>query len=58
MFAPPARVHHVNLDHVRRVAPHIEGGVTVLATRGKREYRIRIPDAEVAVLLAKLAEPD
>jgi len=58
MFDAPPRPRHVNLDDVRRVAPHPDGGVTVLATRGKREYRIRIPDAAVAVLLAKLAAPD
>jgi hypothetical protein len=58
MFERGPRPHHVNRDHVRRVGPHVEGGVTALASRGKREYRIRIPEAVLATLLAKLAAPD
>jgi hypothetical protein len=58
MFDPGPRPRHVNLDQVRRVAPHADGGVTVVAMRGKREYRIRLPEAEIAVLLAKLSAPD
>jgi len=58
MFAAGPRPRHVNLDSVRRVAPHADGGVTVMAVRGKREYRIRIPESALAALLAKLAAPD
>jgi len=58
MFEPPPRPRHVNLDSVRRVAPNVDGGVTVMAMRGKREYRIRIPESVLATLLAKLVAPD
>jgi hypothetical protein len=57
MFDLGPSVRRVNLDSVDAVIPGKDGGVVVVATRGKSQYRISVPDSVLPELIARLRRP-
>ena len=51
-------MRRVNVDTIAGVIRDKDGTAIVIATRGKRQYRIRLPEGVATDLGARLREPD
>jgi hypothetical protein len=58
LFEPASRPRHVNIDRIEGILRQKDGAAVVIATRGRRQYRINLPEGVVLKLAAKLRESD